>query len=110
MRLIEEFMLLANKCATVFVSNISKKNKLHYPFIYRVHDIPNKEKMKELSEFVQQFGYSINIEDKNSIRKLLTEIEGKPEEFIINDLLIRSMAKAIYTTKNIGHYGLGFKD
>jgi ribonuclease R len=83
---------------------------MHYPFVYRVHDIPNKEKMKELSEFVKQFGYTINPDDKNSLRKLLTEIKGKPEEFIINNLLIRSMAKAIYTTKNIGHYGLGFKD
>ncbi|HMS32481.1 MAG TPA: ribonuclease R [Ignavibacteria bacterium] len=110
MRLIEEFMLLANKCATLYVKEISKKNEMHYPFIYRVHDIPNKEKMKELSEFVKQFGYTINPDDKNSLRKLLTEIKGKPEEFIINNLLIRSMAKAIYTTKNIGHYGLGFKD
>lgn len=110
MRLIEEFMLLANKCATLFVNELSKKNKANYPFVYRSHDIPNKDKMKELSEFVQQFGYGINIDDKNSIRKLLIDIKGKPEEFIINNLLIRSMAKAIYTTKNIGHYGLGFKD
>lgn len=110
MRLIEEFMLLANKCATLFIKNLSKENKIHYPFIYRVHDIPNKDKMKELADFVEQFGYKINIDDKNSLRKLLKEIEGKPEEFIINNLLIRSMAKAIYTTKNIGHYGLGFKD
>lgn len=110
MRLIEEFMLLANKCATLYVNEISKTNRMHYPFIFRVHDIPNKDKLKELSEFVKQFGYSINVDDKTSIRKLLKEIEGKPEEFIINDLLIRSMAKAIYTTKNIGHYGLGFKD
>jgi ribonuclease R len=110
MRLIEEFMLLANKCATLFVKNLSNENKMYYPFVYRVHDIPNKDKMKELSEFVKQFGYNINIDDKNSLRKLLIEIEGKPEEFIINNLLIRSMAKAIYTTKNIGHYGLGFKD
>jgi ribonuclease R len=110
MRLIEEFMLLANKCATLYVKDLSKDNKMYYPFVYRVHDIPNKDKMKELSEFVKQFGYSINIEDKNSLRKLLTAIQGKPEEFIINNLLIRSMAKAIYTTKNIGHYGLGFKD
>lgn len=109
MRLIEEFMLLANKCATLYVNDLSKKNKMHYPFVYRVHDIPNKEKLKDLSEFVKQFGYSINTEDKNSLRKLLEEIEGKPEEFIINDLLLRSMAKAIYTTTNIGHYGLGFK-
>lgn len=110
MRLIEEFMLLANKCATVFVSNLSKKIKINLPFIYRVHDIPNKDKMKDLSEFVKQFGYSINPEEKNSLRKLLTAVEGRPEQFIINDLLIRSMAKAIYTDKNIGHYGLGFKD
>lgn len=110
MRLIEEFMLLANKCATMFVNELSKKNKANYPFIYRSHDIPNKDKMKELGEFVKQFGYSINVDDKNSIRKLLIEIKDKPEEFIINNLLIRSMAKAIYTTKNIGHYGLGFKD
>ncbi|MBS1552500.1 MAG: ribonuclease R [Bacteroidetes bacterium] len=110
MRLIEEFMLLANKCATVFVNNLSKKLRIKLPFIYRVHDIPNKDKMKELAEFVKQFGYSINIEEKNSLRKLLAAIEGKPEEFIINNLLIRSMAKAIYTEKNIGHYGLGFRD
>lgn len=110
MRLIEEFMLLANKCATIFVNDLSRKLKIKLPFIYRVHDIPNKDKMKELAEFVKQFGYSINIEEKNSLRKLLTAIEGKPEEFLINNLLIRSMAKAIYTEKNIGHYGLGFKD
>jgi len=110
MRLIEEFMLLANKCATLFVRNLSKSLKIQLPFIYRVHDIPNKDKMKDLAEFVKQFGYSINIDDKNSLRKLLKELEGKPEEFLINDLLIRTMAKAIYTTKNIGHYGLGFKD
>lgn len=110
MRLIEEFMLLANKCATLFVKELSRKLKITLPFLYRVHDIPNKEKMEELSEFVGQFGYSINIEDKNSLRSLLDSIEGRPEEYIINDLLIRSMAKAVYTTKNIGHYGLGFKD
>lgn len=110
MRLIEEFMLLANKCATEFVGNISKEQKINYPFIYRVHDTPNPDKMKELSEFVKQFGYKINVEDKESLRQLLNDIEGKHEEFIINDLFIRSMAKAIYQTKNIGHYGLGFKD
>ena len=110
MRLIEEFMLLANKCATVFVNDLSKKLKIKLPFIYRVHDIPNIDKLKDLAEFVKQFGYNLNIEDKNSLRKLLDDIDGKPEEFIINNLLIRSMAKAIYTDKNIGHYGLGFKN
>lgn len=110
MRLIEEFMLLANKCATEFVGNLSKKNKIQYPFIYRVHDIPNSDRMKELADFVKQFGYTIDPENKTTLRKLLNDIEGKPEEFIINDLFIRSMSKAIYQTKNIGHYGLGFKD
>lgn len=110
MRLIEEFMLLANKCATVFVNDLSKKLKIKLPFIYRVHDIPNIDKLKDLAEFVKQFGYSLNVDDKNSLRKLLHDIDGKPEEFLINNLLIRSMAKAIYTEKNIGHYGLGFKN
>lgn len=110
MRLIEEFMLLANKCATEYIGKVTNEYKTYIPFIYRVHDNPNPDKMKDLSEFVKQFGYTINPEDKNSLRKLLNDIEGKPEEFIINDLFIRSMSKAIYQTKNIGHYGLGFRD
>lgn len=110
MRLIEEFMLLANKCATQFVSSLAKQHKTSLPFIYRVHDIPNREKIEELAEFVKQFGYTIDPDNKDSIRNMLDEIKGKPEEFILNDLLIRSMAKAIYSHKNIGHYGLGFKD
>jgi ribonuclease R len=108
MRLIEEFMLLSNKCVTEFVSGLSKRKKIKYPFIYRVHDDPDTEKLKNLSEFVIQFGYNLNVNDKDSIKDLLTIIKGKPEEFIINDLLIRSMAKAVYTDENIGHYGLGF--
>jgi ribonuclease R len=110
MRLIEEFMLLANKCATQYVNELSKKQKTIYPFVYRVHDVPNKEKIEELSFFVKQFGYTISPDDKNSLRRLLENVKDKPEEFIINDLLIRSMAKAIYSPKNIGHYGLGFQD
>lgn len=114
MRLIEEFMLLANKCVTIYVSQKQKKDKLNYPFIYRVHDIPDGEKLKQLSEFIKQFGYNVKLKgpvpDKGSLKKLLDEIKGKPEEFVINDQLIRSMAKAIYTDQNIGHYGLGFED
>ncbi len=109
MRMIEEFMLLANRCVTKFLTNLKKKKKLDYPFLYRVHDDPDADKLKDLSEYVKQFGYTLNINDKNSIRELLKKIKGKPEEFIINDLLIRSMAKAVYTDKNIGHYGLGFR-
>jgi len=114
MRMIEEFMLLANKCVTKFVTNLSKEHKTTYPFIYRVHDNPDPEKLYTLSEYVKQFGYDIKISfpkpDKNELKKLLEIVKGRPEEYVINDLLIRSMAKAIYTDKNIGHYGLGFDD
>lgn len=114
MRLIEECMLLANKCVTQYVSKRQKEERKHLPFIYRVHDLPDKEKLKQLSEFIKQFGYKVKltgpVPDKNSLKKLLEEIKGKPEEYIINDLLIRAMAKAIYTDQNIGHYGLGFED
>jgi ribonuclease R len=110
MRMIEEFMLLANKCVTEFVTGLSKKFKQELPFIYRVHEEPDIEKLNNLSEFVSQFGYKLHVNDKDSIKELLDSIKGKPEEYLINDLLIRSMAKAIYDEKNIGHYGLGFGD
>lgn len=114
MRLIEEFMLLANKCATLYVTQRAKEEKRHLPFLYRVHDLPDAEKLNNLKEFVTQFGYEIKIQfpnpDKKQLKKLLDAIKGKPEEYVINNLLIRSMAKAIYTPVNIGHYGLGFQD
>lgn len=110
MRMIEEFMLLANKCVTEFVTELSEKFKQSLPFIYRVHEEPDVEKLNDLSAFVEQFGYKLHIDDKDSIKALLESIKGKPEEYLINDLLIRSMAKAVYHEKNIGHYGLGFDD
>lgn len=114
MRLIEEFMLLANKCATLYVTKRAKDEKRHLPFLYRVHDLPDAEKLNNLAEFVKQFGYDIKIQfpnpDKKQLKKLLDEIKGTPEEYVINNLLIRSMAKAVYTPVNIGHYGLGFQD
>jgi len=109
MRLIEEFMLLANICATLYVKDLQKDSEMIYPFIYRVHDNPDLEKLRNLSSFVNQFGYKVDVTDKESLAKLIEDVKGKPEEYIINDLLIRSMAKAIYTHKNIGHYGLGFE-
>jgi len=97
--MIEEFMLLANKCVTKYVTNLSKEHKTTYPFIYRVHDNPDPEKLYTLSEYVKQFGYEIKISfpkpDKNELKKLLEIIKGRPEEYVINDLLIRSMAKAV---------------
>jgi ribonuclease R len=109
MRMIEEFMLLANKCVTEYVKELSKSERRQYEFIYRVHDYPDPEKLNDLTEYIEQFGYDFNINEKDSINRLLEMIKGKPEEYIINNLLIRSMAKAIYTNKNIGHYGLGFQ-
>jgi len=110
MRMIEEFMLLANRCVTEYVTELMDKKQTVYPFIYRVHDYPDAEKLRDLSEFIKQFGHNIDLKNKIEIKKLLEGIKGKPEEYIINSLLIRSMAKAIYTDENIGHYGLGFED
>jgi ribonuclease R len=104
MRLIEDFMLMANKSAALF----SKRNNRQIPFIYRVHDLPDKKRMQELARFVKQFGIKLDPSSKRSIQKMLFDVEGKPEEFLINDITIRAMSKAIYSEKNIGHYGLGF--
>lgn len=104
MRLIEDFMLIANKYVTLFI----EKQKKKVPFIYRVHDLPDKKRIAELSQFVKQFGIRLDPENKRSIQKMLMEIEGRPEEFLINDITIRAMSKAVYSEENIGHYGLGF--
>lgn len=110
MRMIEEFMLLANRCVTEFVTDLQEQHQTKYPFIFRVHDFPDSEKLKDLSEFIKQFGHRIDLKNKNEIKRLIENIKGRPEEYVINSLLIRSMAKAIYTEENIGHYGLGFDD
>ncbi|NWF89286.1 MAG: ribonuclease R [Ignavibacteriaceae bacterium] len=108
--LVEEFMLLANKiCATHFST---LKHKQSDPFIYRIHDLPDSEKIIEFSKFVKSLGYSFDpVSSKNTkqFHSLMIQIKGKEEEALINELAIRSMAKAIYSTKNIGHFGLGFK-
>jgi len=104
MRMIEDFMLVANKCVTLFV----ERQKRKVPFIYRIHDIPDKKRIAELSQFVKQFGLRVDPENKRSIQKMLMEVEGRPEEYLINDITIRAMSKAIYSEENIGHYGLGF--
>lgn len=108
--LIEEFMLLANKCVGTFVGN--KLKKFNLPFVYRIHEDPDFTKIQELSIFVNKLGYKYPPEflmKSEGIQKLLMEIEGKDEEPLINDVMIRSMAKAIYSNENIGHFGLGFK-
>ncbi len=112
-KLIEEFMLLANKTVAEFVGNVPK-NKNAKTFVYRIHDIPNTEKMENLSEFIRRFGYKIKVDGtktnvSKSINHLLDEVSGKPEENLISTIAIRAMAKAIYSTVNIGHYGLAFE-
>ena len=110
--LIEEFMLLANRKVSEFVS--LKKNRLptNNTFIYRVHDDPDPTKLEALREFVSTFGYKMDITNTKkvaeSMNKLLLEVKGKGEENMIETLAMRSMSKAVYSTEPIGHYGLGF--
>lgn len=106
MRLIEDFMLSANKCVTVYI----ERKEPRPPFVYRIHDLPDRNKMKELAYFVKQFGITLNPESKRSLQKMLLQIRGRQEEYLITDITIRSMAKAVYSESNIGHYGLGFEN
>ena len=104
--LIEEFMLLANQEVSILLS----KNK--HNSIYRIHDTPNEDKLKDLKNLCNNFGYSLDISKENvksSLNKLLSEVKGKSEENMISSLVSRCMDKAKYTSNNIGHYGLGFK-
>ena len=108
--LIEEFMLLANKLVASHIA-LQKSGPVR-PFVYRVHDLPDQEKIIEFSRFVKTLGYSFdpNSSSKStSFQNLLNQVKGKEEEALINELAIRSMAKAVYSPENIGHYGLGFK-
>jgi ribonuclease R len=110
-KLIEEFMLLANKQVATFVYN-HKKAKEKNTFVYRIHDFPDPEKVKDFSIFARQFGHKMNIDENSisgSLNKLMSEIEGKPEQNILEQLAIRTMAKAKYSTDVKGHFGLAFK-
>ena len=107
--LIEEFMLLANKTVAKHIGCAKEEKK---NFVYRVHDIPDKDRIATLNNIVKKFGHSINNESSNklsqSLNSLLKKVKGKNEQQMVETLTIRSMAKAIYTTNNIGHYGLAF--
>jgi len=107
-KLIEDFMLLANKAVAEFYKKESKRN----PFVYRVHESPDLEKLKELNAILKKKGYRLNFKRGNflalSINNVLSKIEGAPDKKLIETLILRSMAKAKYTTKNKGHYGLGY--
>ena len=112
-QLIEEFMLLANRTVATHVSKI-KINKKPVPFPYRIHDTPDEEKLKPFVAFAKKFGYKFNMKNEAEVAKsfnqLLLDVHGKPEQHVLEQLGIRTMAKAIYTPENIGHYGLGFEN
>ncbi|MGB0887926.1 MAG: ribonuclease R [Vicingaceae bacterium] len=109
-KLIEEFMLLANKRVAEFIG-IAPKGQKAKTFVYRIHDEPNPEKLQSLSNFVKKFGYDLKTEEKEvarSINSLLEKVKGTNEEDMIEQLTIRTMSKAVYSSNNVGHYGLAF--
>jgi ribonuclease R len=110
-KLIEEFMLLANKYVATFVYDY-KKGKEKNTFVYRIHDFPDPDKVKDFAVFAKQFGHKMNVEEQSisqSLNRLMEEIEGKPEQNVLEQLAIRTMAKAKYSTDVKGHFGLAFK-
>lgn len=110
-RLVEEFMLMANQVVAKHIG-LAKKEENIKPFVYRIHDKPDPEKLRDFAEFVEHLGYSLNISGgvtSRALQKLLRDVKGKEEENVINDVAIRSMAKAIYSETNIGHFGLAFR-
>ncbi|MBI1802979.1 MAG: ribonuclease R [Ignavibacteriae bacterium] len=110
-RLVEEFMLLANQTVARHIAVPKKETDIH-PFVYRIHDSPPPEKLADLASFVEHLGYSLNMNGgsvtSRALQKLLNDVKGKDEESVINEVAIRSMAKAIYSETNIGHFGLAF--
>lgn len=112
-KLIEEFMLLANRTVATHIGKPGRGLKAK-TFVYRVHDVPDPDKLQNFSQFIKKFGYTLKTTGKQavisgSINQLLDKVEGRKEQNLIETLAIRSMAKATYTTENIGHYGLGFE-
>ncbi len=111
-QLIEEFMLLANKTVAEHAGAVMVKDK-PLPFPYRVHDVPDEDKLKMFSVFAGRFGHKLNLNTPESIaesfNQMLALAKEKPEQHVLEQLGIRTMSKAVYTTDNIGHYGLGFK-
>jgi ribonuclease R len=110
-QLIEEFMLLANRTVASHVAKIKIKKK-PVPFPYRIHDTPDKEKLAPFVEFAKKYGHTFDTKTPEGISAsfnlMLKDVKGKPEQHVLEQLGIRTMAKAVYTSENIGHYGLGF--
>ncbi|WP_418893317.1 ribonuclease R [Limibacterium fermenti] len=110
--LIEEFMLLANRTVAETIGKVPKGRHAK-TFVYRIHDVPDPEKLDTLNTFILRFGHKIKtegskVEVAKSINSLLDKIQGRPEENLVETIAIRTMSKAVYSTKNVGHYGLAF--
>ena len=107
-KLIEEFMLLANRKVAEFIG----RQRPEKTFIYRIHDEPDQDKLFALNGIIKKFGYNLNFKNKkalnSSLNQLLEDVKGKKEQNMVDTLAIRSMSKAVYSTRNIGHYGLAF--
>lgn len=111
-QLIEEFMLLANKTVAEYVSKM-RVNKKHIPFPYRIHDVPDEEKLTPFIAFAAKYGHRFDTSSPEKIaasfNQMLKDVQGRPEEHVLQQLGIRTMAKAVYSPENIGHYGLAFE-
>ncbi len=112
-KLVEEFMLLANRSVAQMIA-VVPKGKKPKTFVYRIHDVPDPEKMEKLSAFIARFGYKIRTdgtkqEVSKSLNRLLADVKGKKEEEVVEMVALRAMMKARYSTHNIGHYGLMFQ-
>ncbi|MVM39510.1 ribonuclease R [Spirosoma sp. HMF3257] len=113
-KLIEEFMLLANKRVAEFVHSLSKRNKNgeENTMVYRVHEGPAEDKLRSFSDFARKLGYKLNVDDEHlssSMNRFMASIEGKPEAGMLQQLAVRTMSKARYSTEDLGHFGLAFK-
>ncbi|GAB4025644.1 ribonuclease R [Spirosoma koreense] len=113
-KLIEEFMLLANKRVAEFVHTLSKQNKgrEENTMVYRVHEGPDEDKLRSFADFARRLGYKLNVDDEhlsNSMNRFMASIEGKPEAGMLQQLAVRTMSKARYTTEDLGHFGLAFR-
>ena len=109
-RLVEECMLMANKVVAKHIG-FAKKEMHALPFVYRVHDLPDPERLRDLANFVRRFGFSVDAKNgipSRELQRLLDRVKGSDVEYLINEVALRSMAKAIYSENNIGHYGLAF--
>ena len=111
-QLIEEFMLLANKTVAEYVSKV-KVSKKEVPFPYRIHDVPDEQKLTPFMAFAAKYGHKFDTSTPekiaSSFNQMLEDVKGKPEQHVLESLGIRTMAKAVYSADNIGHYGLSFK-